>query len=268
MRHFGLVAALLMLLSLPAVSRGAADTVKFVSDLYCPFTCAVGARQEGYLVELVRVASAGAPFQIEYAVYPWERALVMIRQGQAEGILAISERRSEGMLRSSVIGFDTIAITSLSALAPPSLPETDLSWLDQFKLGVVTSPLEPENHYEHYLAQRRQESPGGVVTVAGENASALLVRMLVAGRVTAAMENPQVIRHLLHKEFPALRFWQSTITEPRPLYIGLRDTPANRAWLAQFEQCLAAMRQDGRLARLMATYGLTDWVDAVSVPGQ
>ncbi|AFU98692.1 substrate-binding periplasmic protein [Simiduia agarivorans] len=257
--RLGVFTSLLVWLSLSSLPRAETDTVKLVSDLYCPFVCAVGAPQEGYLVDLVRAATADASTRVTYAVYPWERALVMVRQAQADGILAVSQRRSEGLLLSSVIGFDTVAITSLEPLPAASSTTTVFDWLDRYRLGVVTFPLAPASAYEQYLAARKTREPGGVVTVAGENASALLVRMLIAGRVSAAMENPQVIKHLLHQEFPDVAFWQRVITEPRPLYIGLRDTPANRQWLAQFEAGLARMRADGRLAALMARYGLVDW---------
>lgn len=259
MRSTGFVIALMVWLSPWGCIRAHATALTLVSDLYCPYTCAAGAPHEGYLVDLVRAATADTPVKVVYAVYPWERALVMVRQGQADGILAVSQRRSAGLLRSSVIGFDTVAITSLTPLTP--LQHVGFDWLNDYRLGVVTFPLAPANAYEHYLASRKIREPGGVVTVAGENASALLVRMLVAGRVSAAMENPQVVRHLLHKEFPDLAFWQQQLTEPRPLFIGLRDTPANRVWLAQFEAGLARMRADGRLAALMARYGLTDWLE-------
>lgn len=234
-------------------------SLRLVSDVYCPFTCEAGGESRGYLVDLAQAASAGSSRLVEYQVYPWERALVLVSQGLADGVLAVSERRSAGLLRSSVVGFDVVAFNALVPVQLPANGREDFSWLDAFRLGLAPLPLAPDDAYEHYLKQRRQLAPGAIVTVTGENASALLVRMLMSGRIQAVMENPQVVKYLMHREFPQAHLWQFDVTKPRPLYIALRDTPANRDWLTQFELGLAQMRLDGRLDALMARYGLVDW---------
>lgn len=246
-------------LGLASHTQAAKPGLLLLSDIYCPYTCTPGSDAEGYLVELLHQAGGPAGIELQYAVYPWERALLWVAKGQADGLLGVSARRAPGMLLSSVVGFDRTALTSLTPIAPPAQDSAGYQWLDRYKLGLIPFKFKAESDYEHYLVQRRAQAPDSMVQMHGENAANLLARLLVAGRVDAVLENPQVMQYLLHHQFPDRPYWQVNLSESRALHIALRDTPENKAWLAVFDRELARMRADGRLRALLARYGLTDW---------
>lgn len=80
-----LLLALLLLTTAPLLA--ASPVIRIAVIDWCPQLCPQQER-EGYILDLVREVYRPTEYRLQLDVYPWSRALAMVRQGKVDAVLS------------------------------------------------------------------------------------------------------------------------------------------------------------------------------------
>lgn len=239
-----------------AQKQPAAARLVLASDQYCPYVCEGGSLPAGYLVDFARAVLEPAGFDVVIDLQPWSRAIRMIAAGQVDGLLAVTEPRSQGLVRSPVLGVDSTGFMSLKPLPP--MTDANLYQLNGLRIAQVDPKLvAPNNPFDRYIQSRMSRNDGSVVSVSSDNPAAQMIKMLLAGRVDLVVDNPVVLAFAA-KQLNEPELLLSGQFNAKPLYIAFRNHTAGVRAAALLAAALPRWRDDGRWAALLARYGLTE----------
>jgi len=213
---------------------------------------------QGYTAALIRAAFAEQGMDVKIEFYPWARALHLARTGAVDGLMPEyfnPSRQTEFEYSSGFPGGplvlykrrgDAIAFST----DPGKHQDAALRALQARRFGVVRGYLNtPVFDAAKYL--RKEEA----------NDDATNLRKLVYGRIDLAVIDRRVAEHLIRTQYPDYAKKIEPMSPPLadiPLYIAFsRRSPRKDAALVAFNQGLAAMRADGRIAALYKRYILS-----------
>lgn len=235
-----------------------AATITVRADPWPPFNDEPGSELEGYAVELMRAIFEPAGHQVDYRTMPWARALASLEQG---GIVA-------------AIGATTEDIASDQARFPKEpighvddgfYVRGDSDWrytgvtsLDQVRLGYIKD----YGYNEDISAWISRANGNQAQAATGDDALERNIAKLRAGRIDAIIETPVVMNWTLRAlRVPANEIvFAGTHGQPLPVYVVFNRTdPASESLARLWDEQIAAMRQDGRLATVLEKYGQKDW---------
>lgn len=253
-----LLGALCLGLSTAVAAQKEATAARLVlgSDQFCPYVCAGGSQPAGYLVDFARAVLEPAGFHVVIDLQPWSRAMRNVATGQMDGLLAVSESRSQGLVRSPALGVDSVGFMSAKPLQP--ITAANLYQLNGLRIAQVDPKLtDPNTPFDRYIHSRMSRDDGTIVSVSSDNPAAQMVKMLLAGRVDLVIDNPVVLAFTA-KQLEAPELLLSGHFNAKPLYIAFRDNTTGERAAALLAAALPRWRADGRWAALLARYGLTE----------
>lgn len=250
MRQLPLVLLPLCLAALP----GRADTIKLVTDPWCPFACQPDSERPGYMIELARAVFEPLGHKVDYEVQPFARAEQSVASGAASGfvgVLRLPKRASwyfpaepQGEAR---VCFYTKAGSSWSYAGAASLAGQ--------RIGTVNA-----YNYGDEVEAALKQSGTRLDPVAGEDALRLNLDKLRAERVTALVEYEPVLDWTLRLPGSSRPRQAGCAARADTLYIAFSPKdPKSADYAKQLSDGVATMRHDGRLRTLLARYGLKDW---------
>lgn len=252
-----LVRCLLLLLLPVAALPALAERLVVVADVWCPFNCQPDAPLPGYAVELMR--EVFTQDSVESRVVPWKRAILQTRNGTSTAAIAMSEETAaEEQLQ---IGREPIGFSNDCLYVPVGSSVTynnnadDLNGLR--RVGIVVGYA-----YDDGMGQwlARPDNKPKIFAESGEEPAVRNLRKLVSGRLDAMIEDHSVVDYLLLDPAFAGRVVVAGCNQRIPLYMAFGPKGSQGDVLVgQFDQGIAALRRSGRLAQIMAKYGLKDW---------
>ncbi len=238
-------------------ARADAERLQVVADVWCPFNCQPDAPLPGYIIEVL--ASIFPQHQIDYQVVPWKRAILQTRQGiSTAAIAATAPMVHEGKLLISQqqVGhaYDCLYV------APGSAHEyhgqaSDLQGLQ--RLGIALG-YEYVDGIGEWLADPANKKK--YFAESGAEPARRNLRKLMVGGLDGMIEDRSVMSFLLLDSAYAGRVVSVGCNQAVPLYMGFSPKqPGADKLLEQFDHELVALRQSGRLAQILAKYGVEDW---------
>lgn len=241
-----------------AAGGARADTIRLRADAYCPTNCAPDAGRPGYAVEIAREVFERAGHQVDYDLVAWQRAIADTAAGLYEGVIGAGPGEVPGF----VLGAEPIGVWRLG-IAVRRGHQVRLDPASPFA-GLVVGAVEGygygEAWIEDYVAAHAKD-PTRVQLLSGPDALATNLRKLAAGRVDCVPDSIAVLRYHIH----ALGLTDRLDVVPAPgeqSDVFIAFSPANArsaAWAAQLDEGIADLRASGRLAAILAAYGLKDW---------
>lgn len=246
------VLACVMWLFATAPAR-AADSVILAADYWCPHTCDPDSGRSGYMIELAQEAFALSGIKTIYQMRPWATAMTDIRAGLVDGVVGVLTneapdlphnrmalgRQSNAFLVAADDGFilrglDSLAGKRIATVKDYSYSPAIDSWLAAHAEQVQAQPgnRAAEHNLEHLLA--------GKVDVVVDDEAVLrdtVIRLGLSGRVRNAGRQAG---GTLHIAFSASR-------------------PNGKDLAAILDSGIARLRESGRMAEILAAYGLSDW---------
>lgn len=250
-----MAAALLLLLS--AMPARAKELV-LVADPWCPYNCDPATGREGYMVDVARAVFEPLGYTIIYRLESWTAAKRMVEQGHAHGIIgstgadevyAVYPRRALGMYANAIASriADRFVFAGLESLEPYRLAVIKGyeygEFLDPYLIANATNP-------DRVLVQ------GGF----GYNQLSQTLRLLLTGHVDLVVDDRNVLSWTIGRLRIGGLLTQVTVDRPRPVSIGFSAHLPNAQALAdQLDSGIDRLRRDGRLAEILAGYGLEDW---------
>jgi polar amino acid transport system substrate-binding protein len=237
---------LVIMLLLTASVSARADDIRLAAGEYPPYTSA-DLPDGGLLGELTHRAFAVSGHQVQIDFLPWARAVLLMRRGQYDGLMAIwpDKAKAEKLvvsrpLVSSDLGFFVRKNTPTSF--------TTLSQLKDRTVGTVRG----------YNYPRSILNSGIVAEDAADNLSNL--RKLAAQRFDYVLLEKQVGLYLLDHD-PDLQkklVWQDPVLQRLPLFVGFAAPKAGQPdWPALYEQGLKQLVESGEYLRVLKKYDVT-----------
>ena len=257
-RFFAALAALCLGLAAalsPTSSR--ADTITMSADFWCPFNCQPGSDRPGYMVEIAREIFEAAGHRVEYTIVPWSRTLVEVMAGRTTAAIGASPSESRNLLfpsealGMSANGFAMRKGTGFKFTGPESLSPWRLG-------GILDYGYDDGGPLDAYIQEKKTTDK--VQLISGDEGVSQNLRKLMGDRVDLVIDETQVLAHAVAELDLGDHV---TILEPdkaTPIYLAFSAAvPKSKEYMALLDDGVRRMRASGRLAEILARYGVKDW---------
>lgn len=259
MRHFCLLLCLACLaaLSVPALAGEAPSrqTLVIAADEWCPYNCASGSAEPGFVIEILRAVYEPQGYTVDYQVIPWSRAVADGAKGRFDAVVGATYEEAAGFVfPDEPVGH---VANDFFIRRGDVWRYTGVKSLQGVRLGVIRG-YEYSGVIDPYLAGQGMPA---VQWAHGDEALETNLRKLVSDRLDAVMDERNVVFFTAKKL--GLReqiAYAGSDGDYDPIFVAFspaRDDAADLA--ARFDQGLRAMRADGRLKAILDRYGLDDW---------
>jgi polar amino acid transport system substrate-binding protein len=252
---------LTFLLSFFALSSApllAQTTLTVRADYWAPYNGNPGEKPPGYVVEMMEAIYAPLKVKIDYQLMPWTRAVDEAGKGKVQAVIGALKADAPQLTfpqepcGKSSIGFYTLASDAWVFSGPDSLTGKTL--------GVIADYSYSEQ-LDAYIKQHRADTKKISFTT-GDSALEQSIQMLRRGRIGVFVEDLNVFEAKraklgLKKEDFRLAGQDN---ESSPIYVAFApNLPETAKLVADWDAGVKRLRASGELAKILATYGLTDW---------
>lgn len=247
---------LTLLTAMMALAPLGAQVITLAADEWAPFNMVPGSKYEGYMVDVAREVFEPLGYRVQYQVVSWNRAVAEARKGVFTGIIGASKTDGEGF----IFPQEELGESRLSFFVKKGHP-WKFTQRDSVK-AVTLGVIDGYDYREWLLSYIAQAKKAGKVHIsAGDNPLEKNLKLLVSGRIDAVVDNKFAILYtagLLGFQ-DQLQFVGSD-TLPSQQYIAFSPALPESAKYAQIlSQGIQKLRATGRLAVILARYGLQDW---------
>lgn len=230
--------------------------VVLAADEWCPYNCAPGAENPGYMVEIAKRVLGEAGYEVQYQVMPWTRALLAAERGQVSGVIgAIPTEVPQGfVLPRESLG---VAATDFFIRRGDNWRYTGIDSLAQVRVGVIR-----DYGYNPAMDAYIAEHEGfRVQATLGEDALQTNIRKLLADRIDVVVSNRAVFFYTAKSMTVRERVaFAGSAADHEALYIAFSAADPRAPELARLlDEGIRRLRASGELDTLLAPYGLVDW---------
>ncbi|HEY0945076.1 MAG TPA: transporter substrate-binding domain-containing protein [Opitutaceae bacterium] len=248
------VALFLSLLASFAGAADAADTIRVRADEWMPYNGDPTAAQPGYFIEILR--EIYTPAAIDYEQMAWVDALKQAEDGAIDCVIGASRAEAARLVlpRESIGRTDTALFvkkeSTWSYLAISSLKDAKLGYISGYKYWDA---------FDRYV----QDNPTRVVAFGGETPLDEATRALLEGKIEVFPENRHVFIWKLKESGVSPGAVRTAFTyEGEEVFVAFSaKNPKAAAHAAAFDVGIRQLRRSGRLAEILARYGLRDWME-------
>ena len=247
----------LLLALLPAVAP--AQVVTLRADVWCPYNCQPNSPHPGYMIEIAERAFAHYGIRIEYRTLPWSRTLVDVRAGRIDGAVgatATDSAETRGLVWGQEVLGQSHHVFAVRAGRPPITNLADLATRSLVAIADYSYDDAIDAHIEAHRAM-----PERVMLLSGDDVTKRLIRLVLSGRVDALIETRAVLDWELRQIDVGEGLTLSGYGEPVPLTIAFTSAdPRGQRYAAILDEGVRRMRASGEFGRILARYGVPDWV--------
>jgi polar amino acid transport system substrate-binding protein len=244
-------------------TANAAQPLQVALDDYCPYYCKADtpgadrlADPPGFVIEILQHAFGSGPNDINYHFLPWKRSIREVTNGKLDAIVLTTPQDAPELLYPSIEQgrsqgcFYTKQHSPWRYTGAESLPQVRLTLISGYLFG------EPLNSY----LQHAGENPK-VNYISGNQALLRIFQMIELGRTQATAEDSMVATYLLknsalQQSIGNAGCYQGSLD----FYVGFAPhNPESGARAKALAQTVSELRSSGKLAKILARYGLKDW---------
>lgn len=245
-----------MFLLLANVTANAAS-LEVSADEWCPINCSSNDAGPGYAVEVLKAVFVQD--DINYRLIPWKRALLNVQKGVSAAAIGAGGdiTKREGLqIGQESIGFvyDCLYVASSNTVKYQGKAD-DLNSIKRLGIGLG---YVYDDGFKEWI--ERPENKRKVFTASGEQPSARNLRKLSTGSLDGMIEAGVVMEYLLLKAGLVQEVVSAGCDTPVPIYVAFGPKGSQGDVLVkQFDQGVAELRRSGKLAEILAKYGVKDW---------
>jgi polar amino acid transport system substrate-binding protein len=247
----------LLPLCLLATACAHAAPLEVFADEWCPFNCQPGTAKPGYVVEVLQAVFA--PDGITYRVLPWKRALLTAQRGAGTAAIGATQEMAKAehlQIGQEPVGYDADCLYVLAGNAARYQGKADD--LNPLKRVGVALGYQYDEGFGEWLA--RTVNKRKIFMASGDQPAARNLAKLTMGSLDGMIEGRAVMDYLLLNTAFAKSVVSVGCNTPVPIYVAFGTIhPQGDALVEQFDQGLVALRSSGKLAEILAKYGLKDW---------
>ena len=219
---------------------------------WCPHVCNPSENngRQGYISDTVLHALNQLNINAQVTHLNYARALTMAERGELNGIMAVIEEESNGLLfNRSPLGYSQ---NYFYAAHDSDWTYNGKNSLYSVRLGAVNGYDYLDTHLNFYIRKYRNQN---VTIVNGNSPQKRLIKLLMLGRIDTFLDDYLVVQHALgsNAELPL-----KVVGKTRgalPIYLGLApDFPEAENFLIHFDQQIEKMKKDGSYARILGRY--------------
>lgn len=220
-------------------------------DYWCPFSCTQGATRQGFAIDILRAVLQPLGYDIRFANMNYSRALLMLRQGHYDAIAAVFPAEAPDLLFSK----EAIARNRYCVYARP-----DSRWAYRQPADLAGKRTGMIRGYDYgpRLNAWRDRQGARIELHSGDLVVPRMLDKVRLGRLDALVEDENVVDWLQDQQPLPLRkagceasSWSYLAVSPH--------YPQARQLLDDFDHGMPQLRQSGKLAAIMADYGLKGW---------
>ena len=242
-----------VLISFPVFSAN--KTVVIAADAWCPYNCDEKSQEPGFMIDLATEILGASGYTVIYHNQGWTEAMSDVTTGKIDAVVGAGAIEAKDLTLAGVpLGENqTCFYTRLDDLFKYQ-PGMSLS---SRRVGVISGYLY-EDSLDQYLLKNRADY--NLVQIAtGDKPLLQNIRKLKARRIDTLVENMVVMDFSIAKyQIEGLRL--AGCERPRPLFIAFSPQREDKGRLAETMNVgIRTLRKNGRLATILARYGLTDW---------
>ena len=248
-------------IALSVGSIAAADTIRIRADEWLPYNGRSNLRPPGYMIEMAKAIAEAAGHRIDYRHIPWDDALAGVKAGTFDCVVGATVEEAPGFAlpsqpwgQSQSVAY-TRADSTLRVASEEDIKALRLAVLPDYSYGEVL---------DAWIAGEGAGSDRLVTVDTGVRASRAVLSYLIAGKVDVVVDDRNVILNTLRDEGLEGRVLERMAVGPAdPIYIACTPAdPRGATYAALFDEGTRALRESGKLAEILAAYGLSDWAEA------
>lgn len=246
-----------MLLLLPVVTARA-DTITVLSDYWFPYNGQPKAKQEGYMIDLLRWIAKANGDSIDYRLLDWELALQRTQAGSGgDCVVGATEGDAPEHVRTAQAWGKSVNTFYGHIDRMPSIDS--LEALRALRIGVVA-----DYSYGDDIDALLAEDGVEVLRVqSSRRAVPLLVMRLATKQVDVIIEDVNVATVALNEiqMEESIKPVEVDFVEADDLFVACTPNERGRAVIAKLNAGMAKARAEGELQRILAAYELQDWLE-------
>ena len=251
---------MIFLLTLVLINSAYGDQIILVADEWCPYNCSPNSEKKGYMVDLASQILGEAGHTVKYLALNWSRSIIKSREGEYHGIIGASKVEAPDFIYTEEplgIANDHFWVKKGDPWRYKGLDSIKDRWL-----GVI-------QHYDYgkelneYI--KKNERTFSVQVRAGDNALDILIRNLEHGRVNTLNEDKNVFLYKV-KTLGKTNLFEDAghdLTAVEENYIFIAFSPfflkKSLEYSTTLNKGIIRYRKNGKLQKILSTYGLTDW---------
>ncbi len=240
-----------------SVSQLQAKTLLIASDEWCPYICD-DQILPGFLVEVLNEIADKNKIETTFAFIPLARALSLSQRDQVDIVLALTQQHISGYkLKQSKQSF--------GGLYNDFYVLSDNNW--RYKSTKNLAEALSNNHilgtingyqYGDEISNIINEKQANVFAASGKSPLEKQLKMLHMGRLDILLDSRFTVQYQLSK-LPEINILHAgTQGDFTPLYLGYSASIPDEL-IDIFDRGLLSLRDSGRLANILAKYGISDW---------
>lgn len=247
-----------LLVALGCAGTALSEELVFANDAapYCPFSLC-SPDKDGYVLDIVNTIYRARGYGVTIKNVPWNRALSMVRSGEADGVLGVFKKSAPELLYPA---------TEVEQVNPVVLALKENPWrfdgVESFK-SVRIGLIQGYGYGDlpalaHYL----NTHPSNVEWIAAESPLLRIFKMMQSGRVDVTMEDISVAKFVLAQSGMADQFRVAGTIGKNGVkgYVAFSPRKSHSKKLARiFDQGMLELRKSGQLKTILAAYGVSDW---------
>lgn len=244
-----------VLLSISATAQ--ADTISIRGDAWCPYNCDPKDPKPGYMIEIAKEVFEKAGHTVDYQTLTWARALEQVKAGQFTAAVGAAQDDAPEL----VYGKEALGNSSntFAIRADDSFVFKDIGSLEGKSIGVINGYAYTDV-IDAYI-EKNKSDPKKIQAASGDDAMTTNLNKLVAKRIDMVIDDGNVLTNQILAQ--KLEGKAKVIESPLPstdVYIAFSPAnPKSKDYAALLDKGLDEMRKSGKLATILAKYGVKDW---------
>ena len=235
-----------------------ADTLRIATDEWCPYDC-IAAQNDGkvgYMGDLLVAAMQNRGHKVEFVEVSYSRGLELVREGKLDGTMACFKEEAPDFVFSN-------AVQGISNSTFFSRKGNDWRYqgLDSLKQAKMIGVIKGYDYVDSEVMDYINQHPSNVLEITGEKPLERLLQMLLAGRLTAVIDDKMVLEYKIQQMGHADQVEVSgTTSAVINVYSGFSPVlPKSKQYAQILEEEIEQMRQSGQLQKILSAYGIQDW---------
>lgn len=240
----------------PQARPETANTLIFQADEWCPYNCSDDAKNKGYIVDILNEVYGKLGYRVVYQTINWSRVIRNARLARTHGIIgALKDDAKDFVFPTSSIGNTVIGLWGKSE---ENIQVDQLSDLAPLNIAIVKGYTYGDE-LDSYFAEHN-ERRGKLQITSGGKPLARNIELLKKGRIDAIVEDNAVIQYQLHQQNLTKHISHINDLNSDQIFVAFSPNNPQSPHLAmQLERGMHELRKSGKLERILAKYGLTDW---------